>query len=357
MKNCKWYKYYDLVCELPGTSQLKISIWDYDDLMLDSLIGYTKIDLEDRYFDNKWQELIEKPIEVRPLLHDDIKGSQGEIYLWLEIFDVDEKNNHNPIPIEPEPIIDLEMRLVVWETEGIDLMDIEGTSDIYIIGYIEQKEKQTTDVHYRCQTGCGSFNWRMLLPIHTPISPNKLTIQVYDNDIFSSDDFICGAEINLQNLIVIPKNLDMPIKFTRQFFNSLPQNERDENYGNIQFEDSGYDAEGIKFWVQCRKSDGKEGGRVLLSMEILPKWKANMEKVGKGRDEPNIDPYCPPPVGRFTFSLNPFANFNQCVGPKFRRKIYCWMCCFLICAYLIFAIPYIIYHVAGEMANPFNYLK
>ena len=78
-------------------------------------------------------------------------------------------------------------------------MDIEGTSDIYIIAYIEQKEKQTTDVHYRCQTGCGSFNWRMLLPIHTPTSPNKLTIQVYDNDIFSSDDFICGAEINLQN--------------------------------------------------------------------------------------------------------------------------------------------------------------
>ena len=357
MKNCKWYKYYDLPCELPGTSQLKISIWDYDDLMLDSLIGYTKIDLEDRYFDNTWQELKEKPIEVRPLLHDDIKGSQGEIYLWLEIFDAEERNNHNPIAIEPEPITDLELRLVVWETEEIELMDIEGTSDIYIIAYIEQKEKQTTDVHYRCQTGCGSFNWRMLLPIHTPTSPNKLTIQVYDNDIFSSDDFICGAEINLQNLIVIPKNLDMPIKFNRQYFNSLPANERKEFYSNIRFEDSGYDTEGIKFWVKCRKSNGEESGSVLLSMEILPKWKANMEKVGKGRDEPNFGPYCPPPVGRITFSLNPFTNLNQCVGPKFRRKIYCWICCFLICAYLLFAIPYIIYHVAGEIANPFNYLK
>ena len=355
MKNCQWYQYYDLPCELPGSSQLKIEIWDYDEFHLDSLIGYTKIDLEDRYFDNTWQELINKPIEVRPLLHDDIKGSQGEIYLWLEIFDFEERNNKNPIPIEPEPITDLELRLVVWETEDIELMDIEGTSDIYVICYIEQKEKQSTDVHYRCQTGCGSFNWRMLLPIHTPISPNKLTLQVYDNDIFSSDDFICGAEIDLQNLVIIPKNLDMPIKFTKEYFNSLPNNERREMYDNIEFDND--DSEGIKFWVQCKKSNGEAKGRVLLSMEILPQWKANMERVGKGREEPNLDPYCPPPVGRFKFSLNPFTNLNQCVGPKFRRKMYCWLCCLLIIAYLILVIPYIAYHVAGEFANPFNWLK
>ena len=247
------------------------------------------------------------------------------------------------------------MRLVVWETEDIELMDIEGTSDIYVICYIEQKEKQSTDVHYRCQTGCGSFNWRMLLPIHTPISPNKLTLQVYDNDIFSSDDFICGAEIDLQNLVIIPKNLDMPIKFTKEYFNSLPNNERREMYDNIEFDND--DSEGIKFWVQCKKSNGEAKGRVLLSMEILPQWKANMERVGKGREEPNLDPYCPPPVGRFKFSLNPFTNLNQCVGPKFRRKMYCWLCCLLIIAYLIFVIPYIVYHVAGEFANPFNWLK
>ena len=53
----------------------------------------------------------------------------------------------------------------------------------------------------------------MLLPIHTPISTNKLAIQVYDNDIFSSDTLICG-EINLQILIVFIKNLDIPNKFT-----------------------------------------------------------------------------------------------------------------------------------------------
>jgi hypothetical protein len=46
---------------------------------------------------------------------------------------------------------------------------------------------------------------------------------------------------------------------------------------------------------------------VLLSLEILPKWKAQVCKVGLGRDEPNVNPYLAPPFGRFKWSLNPFS--------------------------------------------------
>ena len=45
---------------------------------------------------------------------------------------------------------------------------------------------------------------------------------------------------------------------------------------------------------------------MLLSMEVLPRWKAQIAIVGKGRDAPNINPYLPPPIGRFEWSLNPF---------------------------------------------------
>ena len=44
-----------------------------------------------------------------------------------------------------------------------------------------------------------------------------------------------------------------------------------------------------------------------MSLEILPKWKAQVCVVGKGRDEPNVNPYLPPPVGRFQFTLNPIS--------------------------------------------------
>lgn len=48
-------------------------------------------------------------------------------------------------------------------------------------------------------------------------------------------------------------------------------------------------------------------GKVLLSLEIFPEKLAQGCKVGKGREEPNINPYLPPPVGRMKFSWNPYT--------------------------------------------------
>lgn len=50
----------------------------------------------------------------------------------------------------------------------------------------------------------------------------------------------------------------------------------------------------------------EECGKILISLEFLPSWKAETSLVGKGRNEPNVNPYLPPPVGRFEWSLNPF---------------------------------------------------
>ena len=350
-KNCKWYKHYDIPTEIPGASTLTLQVWDYDDLLSDDLIGETTIDLEDRYFDDKWQELKYKPIEVRPLLHPDINGSQGEAYMWLEIIDK-ELNEVTPLwKIQPEPVIQHEMRFVVWETEDMEIMDIEGTSDIYVIGYVDMKEKQSTDVHYRCQTGSGSFNWRMLLPVQTPNINSVLTIQVYDNDLFSTDDYICGATIDFKSLLDVPKLIDLPVKFTRDYYQNLTEEEK-RPFGEIEFLTKDDDEEGIKFWVQCYK-DGKKGGRVMCSLEIIPQWKARMNQVGKGRDEPNLDPYLPPPVGRLSFTLNPFKMLNQLAGPKFRRKMYCGICMILLVLYLIYFLPYLVLHISGEALYPF----
>ena len=100
--------------------------------------------------------------------------------------------------------------------------------------------------------------------------------------------------------------------------------------------------------------NGKKGGRVLISVEVMPQWYADLHPVGKGRGEPNMNPYLPPPVGRIQFTLNPFKMLNQFTGPKFRKKIYktlCWIC---LIVYLIFLVPYIIYFVSGEIFNPFR---
>ena len=105
------------------------------------------------------------------------------------------------------------------------------------------------------------------------------------------------------------------------------------------------DEEGIKFWVQCYKGRkeaagrGEKAGRVMCTLDILPKKIADLNLVGKGRDDPNVNPYLPPPVGRIQFTLNPFKMMNQCVGPKFRKKCYFYCLCCLLIIYLIFTLP------------------
>ena len=346
-KDCKWFKYYDIPAEIPGSSSLTIEAWDWDEILSDDLIGSTTIDLEDRYYNEDWIKMKYKPIETRPLIHPDMEGSQGKLIMWLEMFEEDKKAQNIPWKIDPQPTIEFQVRLVIWETEDMEIMDIEGTSDIYVIGYIDQKESQKTDIHFRCQTGVGSFNWRMLLPLKLPIQRPTLTIQVYDKDIFSSDDYMCGATINMKDIVNIPKLLDMPVSLTSDFYADLSKEEK-ETLGEIEFLSPEDDEDGIKFWVQCykgRKESGVRGeksGRVMCSLEIFPKKIADLDVVGKGREEPNVNPYLPPPVGRIQFTLNPFKMMNQCVGPKFRKKcyFYCLLC--LVIIYLIFTLPDII---------------
>ena len=352
-KNSAWYKYYDILSTFPGESTLKIEVWDYNPIFKDELIGSTSIDLEDRYFYSDWQQLKFKPIETRPLKHPDISGQQGNILLWVEIFEKSDSLNMTPWQIAPEPPSKIEMRLIVWETEEMRMMDVEDTSDIYVTAFMDQNEKQSTDVHFRCQTGNASFNWRIVMRLDVPRLNNKLSLHCYDKDIFSKDDFISGAEIDLTELIKIPKDLDVPITFTKDYLDSVSQEEK-LKYEGIEFLTGGDDEEKHKFWVQCYHKNSKSG-RILCSLELLPIWKADLSQVGLGRKDPNVNPYLPPPVGRFQWSLNPFKLLNQCVGPRFRKKLYMGICCLCCVIYLIFLIPYIIYHLSGQVLNPFNW--
>ena len=86
-------------------------------------------------------------------------------------------------------------------------------SDIYVKGWIQglEDDKQKTDIHYRSLDGDGNFNWRFTfnfdyLPAEQCILVKKkehfwsldetetklppiLTLQIWDNDKFSSVDY------------------------------------------------------------------------------------------------------------------------------------------------------------------------
>jgi len=66
----KFHKHFDWEGVFPGTTPIRIQVWDYDEIFGDDLIGTTILDLEDRFFNQQWRALEHKPIEYRTLYHD-----------------------------------------------------------------------------------------------------------------------------------------------------------------------------------------------------------------------------------------------------------------------------------------------
>jgi len=79
------------------------------------------------------------------------------------------------------------------------------------------------------------------------------------------------------------------------------------------------------FWLICVEDDKKI--KCKFDLRIFPGEVAKKKKVGEARSEANQEPYLPPPIGRLSFSLNPFKMFSQLVGADMRYKIYCYCCC------------------------------
>lgn len=320
----------------------------------DELIGKTMIDMEDRYFDHDWLDIKDKPIETRRLYHPDLKAPQGSIVMWLEIVEREKKTDLKEWDIKLPPVVNMQSRLVIWSTRDIPCMDVEEVSDVYVAAFLDPKKSQTTDTHFRCSSGEASFNWRCLetIPYHPKHHNTKLQIQVYDKDLFAPDDYICSASLNLKPFIQQIYDLDMPFTFSKTGFNNT--NPSEELKKMIQFEEE------EKFWINCTREDenGNQvaSGGVLCSLEILPMWKAEQVQVGSGRDEPNCNPFLPPPTGRIVFSLNPFVLIGQLVGPRIRNKFVMWVCGIMITMFITSFLPGMIKHLIAEVSNPFNYM-
>lgn len=64
-----FYKCYQFNVSFPGSPVISIEAYDYDMFFGDELIGTTKLDLDDRFFNKEWSSIEQKPIEYRNLTH------------------------------------------------------------------------------------------------------------------------------------------------------------------------------------------------------------------------------------------------------------------------------------------------
>ena len=110
------------------------------------------------------------------------------------------------------------------------------------------------------------------------------------------------------------------------------------------------------FWLPMNAKNDKgqieNNGYVRVQMDIVPADYAEKNKVGAAREEPNANPFLPPPIGRLSFSLNPCKMYQQLVGPAMRRKICIWTTCILCLVICLALSAYIIPVVIGnKIAN------
>jgi len=84
----------------------------------------------------------------------------------VQVFDIKQK--------APEKF---EVRVVIYDTIDIKMMDAEGTSDAFIRAFFDSKEQtKETDTHFRCSDGKASFNYRLIFNFEHPRKDYTLSI-------------------------------------------------------------------------------------------------------------------------------------------------------------------------------------
>ncbi|XP_037862602.2 otoferlin isoform X2 [Chlorocebus sabaeus] len=286
--------------------------------------------------------LVPEHVETRPLLNPDKPGiEQGRLELWVDMFPMDMPAPGTPLDISPRKPKKYELRVIIWNTDEVVLEDDdfftgEKSSDIFVRGWLkgQQEDKQDTDVHYHSLTGEGNFNWRYLFPFdylaaeeRIVISkkesmfswdeteykiPARLTLQIWDADHFSADDFLGAIELDLNRF---PRGA----KTAKQCTMEMATGEVDVPLVSI------FKQKRVKgWWPLLARNENDEfelTGKVEAELHLLTAEEAEKNPVGLARNEP--DPLEKPnrPDTAFVWFLNPLKSIKYLICTRYKWLI------------------------------------
>uniref|UniRef100_A0A2K6K761 Otoferlin n=1 Tax=Rhinopithecus bieti TaxID=61621 RepID=A0A2K6K761_RHIBE len=316
--------------------------------------------------------LVPEHVETRPLLNPDKPGiEQGRLELWVDMFPMDMPAPGTPLDISPRKPKKYELRVIIWNTDEVVLEDDdfftgEKSSDIFVRGWLkgQQEDKQDTDVHYHSLTGEGNFNWRYLFPFdylaaeeRIVISkkesmfswdeteykiPARLTLQIWDADHFSADDFLGAIELDLNRF---PRGA----KTAKQCTMEMATGEVEVPLVSI------FKQKRVKgWWPLLARNENDEfelTGKVEAELHLLTAEEAEKNPVGLARNEP--DPLEKPnrPDSSFIWFLNPLKSARYFLWHTYRwllLKLLLLLLLLLLLALFLYSVPgYLVKKILG----------
>ncbi|CAL8093929.1 unnamed protein product [Calicophoron daubneyi] len=307
-------------------------------------------------------ELMREHVETRSLSHPEKPGiSQGKVQMWVDIFERELAVPPPAINIAPRQPVNYELRVIIWNTADVILNDTsifssEQSSDIYVKGWLQGVgyDEQKTDVHYRSLSGEGNFNWRFVFPfsyipaedrIIYPVkgpfdiepqmikSNAELTLQIWDADLLSSDNFLGSIVMKLNEMpqyAKTPKSCGL-----HQLAKDCPKFSIFKNRN-------------VRGWWPCADiifEQQELQGKVECEISLHTQAEAENSPAGQGRDEPMALPKPNRPDSSFFKFLGPL---NSCFYfLKYRLKwilikILIIFLVLLIVALFIYSFPHLI---------------
>jgi hypothetical protein len=83
-----------------------------------------------------------------------------------------------------------EIRIVCWRSLEVPAMSGQF-SDLFASFFMEgESTKYSTDTHWRCKNGSGSWNWRIKIPVELPVKTRelgRLRVQMWERNIIRSN--------------------------------------------------------------------------------------------------------------------------------------------------------------------------
>ena len=362
-----FFQRFELATRIPGEAQLVIECWDHD-WDGDELIGSTELSLMDRCWSEHWQKEMRArpPLERRSLYNNHSNHPQGHLEMWVDLLTPEQAAEQPPIDIEPGPPLDLELRVVCWEAQLFDpeRADDSGMCDLYCsLKFGSSDDWSDTDTHARALNGKAAFNYRLKWPV--TLDPrhgiksehSRLTVQLWDLDVISVNDCLGTAVLDLHKWFrrYSRRNKPRPAYCSLAYLQDYDGNIEDFDpfnddaritgaYGDSLFSSksrgccsAGEDpmeqldplVKQARFWLPITNNERKDlngdptqVGRVMLSLQLVPKAQLEALPAGTGRDEPNSNPYLPHPPGRYSDD-SLIMMLYRLIGPKWLRYLAC----------------------------------